>query len=407
MAASDPDPTSPAHEQPLRLLVEFFRLESAGGLLLIAAAAFALILANSPLAHAYQGLLDLPVRLGMGDYAITKPLLLWINDGLMAIFFLLVALEIKREMLSGQLSDRAQLVLPLACACGGAVVPALVYVAFNRGDAAALDGWAIPAATDIAFPLGILSLLGSRAPLGLRLLLSTIAVLDDLIAIVVIAMFYTQGLSVLALLLAGLALIAMIALNRAGVVALTPYLLLGAALWVCVLKSGVHATLAGVATGLLIPLRDRRDPERSPLQRLEHALHPWVAFAILPVFAFANAGLGLAGFGMRNLLAPVPLGIVLGLLLGKPVGVIGAALIARVLGVGQLPENTDFKAIIGMAMLCGIGFTMSLFIGSLAFEHDGAAHIDASRLGILCGSTLAAVLGYLWLHRYLPRAPAP
>ncbi len=366
----------------------------------------ALILANSPFAHAYQTLLDVPVRLGVAGYAIAKPLLLWIDDGLMAIFFLLVALEIKREMLSGQLSNRAQLVLPLVCACGGALVPALIYVAFNRSDATALNGWAIAAATDIAFALGILSLLGSRVPLGLKLLLSTIAVLDDLIAIVIIAMFYTQELSTLALLLAGVVLVVMVVLNRSGVTALTPYLLLGAVLWVCVLKSGVHATLAGVATGLLIPLHDRRDPQRSPLQILEHALHPWVAFAILPLFAFANAGLSLAGFGLRSLLAPVPLGIALGLLLGKPIGVIGAALFARMFGIGQLPDNTSFNALVGMGMLCGIGFTMSLFIGSLAFEHGGAAHVDASRLGILFGSTIAAIFGYAWLSRCLPRTRA-
>ena len=386
----------------MSVLVEFFRLESAGGLLLIAAAMLALILANSPFAHAYQSLLDVPLRLGVADYAIAKPLLLWINDGLMAIFFLLVALEIKREMLSGQLSNRAQLV----CACGGVLVPALIYVAFNRSDATALNGWAIAAATDIAFALGILSLLGSRVPLGLKLLLSTIAVLDDLIAIVIIAMFYTQELSTLALMLAGVALVVMIVLNRSGVTALTPYLLLGAVLWVCVLKSGVHATLAGVATGLLIPLHDRRDPRGSPLQTLEHALHPWVAFAILPLFAFANAGLSLAGFGLRSLLAPVPLGIALGLLLGKPIGVIGAALLARMFGIGQLPDNTSFNVLVGMGMLCGIGFTMSLFIGSLAFEHGGAAHVDASRLGILFGSTVAAIFGYAWLSRYLPRTRA-
>lgn len=373
-------------------------------MLLIAAAAFALILANSPLHDVYQHFLDAPIHLGVGDYALAKPVHLWINDGLMAIFFLVVALEIKREMLSGQLSDRAQLVLPLVCACGGVAMPALLYAAFNHGDATALAGWAIPAATDIAFALGILSLLGSRVPLGLKLLLSTIAVLDDLIAIVIIAIFYTQELSTLALVLASIALLLMIVLNRARVSALWPYLLLGTLMWVCVLKSGVHATLAGVVTGLLIPMNDRRDPENSPLQNLEHALHPWVAFAILPVFAFANAGLSLSGFGPGSMLASVPLGIAIGLVFGKPIGVIGAAWLARSFGIGQLPENTSFKAIIGMGMLCGIGFTMSLFIGSLAFEGGGAAHVDASRLGILCGSVLAAAMGSFWLSRVLPTA---
>ncbi len=389
-------------------LADFFRLEAAGGVVLIAAAVLAMGLANSPLSMAYDRVLELPVQVRVGELDLHKPLLLWVNDGLMAVFFLLVALELKREALSGQLSSVAQLTLPLACAAGGVVVPAAIYALINRGDAAAMAGWAIPAATDIAFALGVLSLLGPRVPIGLKLLLSTIAVVDDLAAILIIAAFYTGELSLLALVLAGVALAAMVVLNRVGVVRLAPYLLLGAVVWVCVLKSGVHATLAGVATGLLIPnsARGRRADDDdsagdSPLQSLEHALHPWVAFAILPLFAFVNAGLDLSGIAFADLLQPLPLGIALGLLLGKTVGVLGAAALARLLGVARLPEGVGPRALIGMALLCGIGFTMSLFIASLAFGDETQA--DAARLGILLGSLAAAAGGGLWLHFALPK----
>jgi NhaA family Na+:H+ antiporter len=335
-------------------------------------------------------------------------LLLWINDGLMAIFFLLVALEIKRETLSGQLSDREQLLLPLLCAAAGVAVPALVFVGINRGDAAAMQGWAIPAATDIAFALGILSLLGSRVPAGMKLLLSTIAVVDDLAAIVIIALFYSGGLSGAALAWAGVAIAGMLLLNRRGVRALTPYLLLGAVVWVCVLKSGVHATLAGVVTGLMIPHVDRNNAvddavEHSPLETLEHALHPWVAYAILPLFAFANAGLALGDFVPADALQPVPLGIALGLLLGKPVGVVGAALLARASGIARFPQGMGMASMVGLGLLCGIGFTMSLFIGSLAFSDDGDLAYS-SVLGVLCASLLAAITGYAWLRATLPAA---
>jgi NhaA family Na+:H+ antiporter len=393
-----------------RALHDFFRLEAAGGILLIGAAILAMMLANSPLSPVYDAFREFPLQARAGTLNIEKPLLLWINDGLMAIFFLLVALEIKREVLSGQLSSRAQLIQPLVCAAAGVAVPGLIYVWINAGDPLATRGWAIPTATDIAFALGILSLLGSRVPVAMKLLLSTIAVLDDLIAIVIIAVFYTSDLSMTALGGAGVVLAIMILLNRLKVRALTPYLLLGAVMWVCVLKSGVHATLAGVATGLLIPHVDKDnqisdEEEYSPLEWLEHALHPWVAYIILPVFAFANAGLALGGMAFSHLLAPVPLGIALGLVLGKPVGIVAAALLAHVSGIARFGEGMNLKAMIGLGLLCGIGFTMSLFIASLAFKgHPELA--EASVLGVLCASVIAAIAGYLWLRVTLPARSA-
>lgn len=390
----------------VRALQEFFRLEAAGGILLIAAAVLAMICANSPLADMYESFHAMPVQVRVGDLNIAKSLLLWINDGLMAIFFLLVALEIKREVLSGQLSSRAQLIQPLLCAAAGVAVPALIYSYVNRGDAQAMQGWAIPAATDIAFALGILSLLGSRAPVAMKLLLSTIAVLDDLAAIIIIAVFYTSDLSTTALMAAAVAIAIMFVLNRRGVRSLAPYLLLGVVVWVCVLKSGVHATLAGVVTGLLIPHVDKRneiddETEHSPLETLEHALHPWVAYGILPVFAFANAGLALGGVALGDVLAPVPLGIALGLVFGKPIGIVSVALLAHVTGLARFGEGLGFKAIVGLGLLCGIGFTMSLFIASLAFEQHPAL-AQASVLGVLSASVIAAVTGYAWLRLTLP-----
>ncbi|MCY7354725.1 MAG: Na+/H+ antiporter NhaA [Lysobacter sp.] len=393
-------------ERAVRGLSEFFRLEAAGGILLIAAAVLALVCANSPLEEFYDGFRELPVALQFGALEIAKPLLLWINDGLMAIFFLLVALEIKREVLSGQLSNRDQLLLPLVCAGAGVAVPAAIFWFINRGDAASMQGWATPAATDIAFALGILSLLGSRVPVSMKLLLSTIAVVDDLAAIVIIAIFYTSGLSMTALGWAAAAIAGMALLNRRGVRALTPYLLLGVVVWICVLKSGVHATLAGVVTGCMIPHVDRNNTvddavEHSPLETLEHALHPWVAYAILPVFAFANAGLALAEFEVGDVLAPLPMGIALGLVLGKPVGIVGAAWLARATGLARFPDGMDYRSMIGLGLLAGIGFTMSLFIASLAFADDGDLYQTAV-LGVLVASVVAAVAGYVWLRLTLP-----
>ncbi len=403
---SHPDSAS-ARRLPRALLalVEFFRLEAAGGITLIAAAALALVAANSPLQDSYEAFRSFNLKVGFGEAVIAKPLLLWINDGLMAVFFLLVALEIKRERLTGQLAGREQLILPLVCATAGVLVPSLLFTALNHGDSPAMRGWAVPAATDIAFALGVLALLGSRVPVGMKLLLSTIAVVDDLIAILIIAVFYSHGMSFVALGLAALVLVAMMLLNRSRVTALWPYLLLGAVLWVCVLKSGVHATLAGVATGLMIPHVDKRNAipdeiEHSPLETLEHALHPWVAYAILPVFAFANAGLVLGGLQMKDALAALPLGIALGLVLGKPIGIVGAALLMRTMGWARFPKGMDLRAMFGLGALCGIGFTMSLFIASLAY--NDRLRYDESVLGILGASVLAAVLGFAWLRAVLP-----
>ncbi|MBF6024961.1 Na+/H+ antiporter NhaA [Lysobacter niastensis] len=398
--------TSPVpSRRALHALSEFFRLEAAGGIVLIVAAALAMIAANSPLAPAYEAFRELPVQVRFGDLDIAKPLLLWINDGLMAVFFLLVALEIKRETLSGQLASRDQLMLPMVCACAGVVVPALLFAALNRGDADAMRGWAVPTATDIAFALGVLALLGSRVPAGMKLLLSTIAVVDDLIAILIIAIFYSHGLSVTALAWAGAAIAGMLLLNRSGVKKLGPYLVLGVVLWVCVLKSGVHATLAGVVTGLMIPHVDRGNAipdehEHSPLESLEHALHPWVAYAILPLFAFANAGLALAGLSLGDMLEPLPMGVVLGLVLGKPIGILGAAFLMRALGWVRFPQGMDVRAMLGLGLMCGIGFTMSLFIASLAYQVP--AHYEEAVLGVLAASLLSAVAGYLWLRATLP-----
>jgi NhaA family Na+:H+ antiporter len=398
---------TPLVDRAGRALAAFFRLEAAGGFMLMAAAAFALLLANSALAPWYESLRAMPVEVRAGSFHIAKPLLLWINDGLMAIFFLLVALELKRERLTGQLAGREQMVLPMACAAAGVLLPALIYYAFNRGDEAALRGWAVPAATDIAFALGVLSLLGSRVPTGMKLLLSTIAVVDDLIAIVIIAVFYSTGLSPVALGGAAVALAGMVVLNRRGITALTPYLVLGVLMWVFVLKSGVHATLAGVATGLMIPHVNRHDAlddetQHSPLETLEHALHPWVAYAILPLFAFANAGLALGGLSWADLRTGLPLGIALGLVFGKTVGIALTALGLRAVGWAPLPAGMTPASVVGLAMLCGIGFTMSLFIASLAYAESSTQNLAVA--GVLAGSLVSAVLGYAWLLWTLPKA---
>ena len=388
----------------LRALSRFFRLEAAGGLILMAAAGLALIASNSPLAAVYQGLQQIPMQVRIGELDIAKPLLLWINDGLMAVFFLLVALEIKRESLSGQLANREQLVLPMVCAVVGVAIPALLFTAFNHDNAVATRGWAVPTATDIAFALGILALLGSRVPSGMKVLLSTIAVVDDLIAILIIAVFDSHGLSIVALAWSCAAVLGMLLLNRLGVRRLAPYLLLGVALWVGVLKSGMHATLAGVVTGLLIPHTHGRDvgtqPAHSPLESLEHALHPWVAYAILPVFAFANAGLTLTGLSVDHLFSPVSAGIVAGLLIGKPFGIVAAAWVLRSMGWSRLPRGMDMRAMVGLGILCGVGFTMSLFIGSLAYT-DPLLYRE-SVLGVLVASVAAALAGYGWLRVTLP-----
>jgi len=368
-------------------------LEAASGLLLIAAAILALIINNSPLSWLYSGLLDTPVVAQIGALKIAKPLLLWINDGLMALFFLLIGLEVKREVLDGQLSKPSQIVLPGAAAIGGMLVPALIYWFLNRDNPAALDGWAIPTATDIAFALGVLALLGKRVPVSLKLFLMTLAIIDDLGAIVIIAIFYSGELSTLSLGLAAACIAALVAMNRLGVVKLGPYMIIGLILWVCVLKSGVHATLAGVTLAFCIPLRTR-NAEPSPLLTLEHALHPWVAYGILPLFAFANAGLSLTGVTAESFTHHVPMGIAVGLLLGKTIGVFGLTWLAVKTGIAALPQGANWGQVLGVAILCGIGFTMSLFVGSLAFVPGASEYAGMDRMGILTGSVFAALIGY-------------
>jgi NhaA family Na+:H+ antiporter len=367
-------------------LRDFLRQEASGGIILMLAAALALIVANSPLGGAYFHALHIDVA-GMS-------LLHWINDGLMALFFLLVGLEIKRELVDGQLTTWSRRALPGIAAAGGMAVPALIYAAINAGNAETLRGWAIPAATDIAFALGVLSLLGSRAPVSLKIFLTTLAILDDLGAVLIIALFYTADLSLPYLGAAAAAIGVLVALNRFRVTALAPYLVVGAALWYCVLQSGVHATLAGVALALTIPIKpspSAPDDAASPLHRLEHGLSPWVAFLIVPIFGFANAGVSFAGVTPEALLDPVPLGVAAGLFVGKQVGVFGAAWAAIKWGLADLPAGSSWLQLYGVAILCGIGFTMSLFIGLLAFD---AQHLqDATKIGVVIGSILSAVLG--------------
>lgn len=375
-------------QRPFSVFREFLDSEAAGGIILMVAAALALIVANSPLAETYFSVL----HAYLGPLSVSH----WVNDGLMAVFFLLVGLEIKREMLDGQLSTWPRRVLPGIAAAGGMLVPALVYVAVNRNNAAALSGWAIPTATDIAFALGVLSLLGSRVPASLKVFLTALAIIDDLGAVIIIAIFYTSGLSLAYLGAAFAVIAALVVLNRMRVMTLVPYLVLGVILWVLVLKSGVHATLAGVALALTIPLERSagigHDLDRSPLHRLEHGLHKIVAFVVIPIFGFANAGVSLAGLSVSALIEPLTLGVAAGLVVGKLVGVFGSSALAIRLGLADLPANAGWTHMIGISLLCGIGFTMSLFIGLLAFAGDVALQ-DAVKVGILAGSFIAAILG--------------
>jgi len=373
------------------------------------AAAAALVIANSPLAPHYFDVLGTKLGFHLGTVMLKESVLHWINDGLMAVFFLLVGLEIKREVLDGQLRGVSRIVLPGIAALGGMVMPALIYVLINLGSPDTLRGWAIPAATDIAFALGILALLGSRVPTSLKIFLTALAILDDLGAIVIIALFYTSELNLFALAMAGALLACLFCLNRAGVLRLTPYLLIGVVLWYFVLKSGVHATLAGVALALTIPLRPQNQGHagaHSPLHALEHALHKPVALLIVPLFGFANAGVSFAGMGLSSLAQPVPLGVALGLFLGKQLGVFGFAWLAIKTGMASLPRHANFTQLYGVALLCGIGFTMSLFIGALAFTDPAA--IDATKIGVLTGSLASAVVGFLLLRASgKPAADAP
>ncbi|WP_150805773.1 Na+/H+ antiporter NhaA [Pseudomonas fluorescens] len=368
----------------------FFAAESAGGLILMAFALAALVVANSPWSAAYFSTLQIKV-LGLSIEH-------WVNDGLMAVFFLLVGLEIKREMLAGQLSNWSQRSLPGFAALGGMLLPALIYIVVNWGNAETIDGWAIPAATDIAFALGVLSLLGKRVPISLKIFLSALAILDDLGAVLIIALFYTSGLSI-SMLLASLGVVVfLMVLNRCGVKRLFPYLAAGGLLWFFMLQSGIHATLTGVILALCIPLGDPNNEHRSPLLYLEEKMHPWVAFAVVPIFGFANAGVSLAGISPNNLIDPVPLGVALGLLVGKQLGVFGLAALAIRFGLAKLPEGCGWLQLYGVALLCGIGFTMSLFIGALAFPN--APHlVDEVKVGVLLGSILSAIFGVVVLLR--------
>ena len=382
--------------------------EAAPGVLLMIAMVAALIVANSGVDW-YGAMFETKATVGIGTWEISKPLLLWINDGLMAVFFLLVGLELKREVLFGELSDRRRITLPLFAAIGGIVVPSGIYAWINWGDELAMNGWAIPAATDIAFALGILAILGSRVPVALKILLTSVAVIDDLAAIMIIALFYTDQLSVASLAWAVVTLVGLLVLNRCAVKSLTPYVLLGIVLWIAVLKSGVHATLAGVALAAFIPATKKSaNGEYGMAERMEHDLHPWVVYAILPVFAFANAGVPIIGLSPRALLEPVPLGIALGLFVGKQIGIFSAAWIAVKVGVASLPAGVNWRQVYGLSALCGIGFTMSLFIGSLAFEGGGGPDYAVDdRLGILTGSFLSAIAGVLILNRTCKKSATP
>ncbi len=388
---------------PIATIREFLRLEAAAGIVLVLSAVLALVMANTFLAPFYRVFLDVPVVVQVGALVLAKPLLLWVNDGLMAIFFFLVGLEIKREVLQGELSSWSQASLPGFAAIGGMAAPALIFVLINLGDPQTLRGWAIPAATDIAFALGVLALLGSRVPAALKIFLLALAIMDDLGAIVIIAVFYTADMSLISLGLAALGIVILACFNIFGVMRLGAYLLVGLAVWVCVLKSGVHATLAGVAVAFFIPLRAKTEDGESPLEHLEHALHPWVAFAILPFFAFANAGVSLEGLTFASLLAPVPLGIAAGLFIGKQIGVFGLSYGAVRLGLAKLPQGVSWLQIYGLSFLTGIGFTMSLFIGTLAY--DDLEHATGVRLGVLLGSLVSGVGGYLLL-RFSSSPPA-
>ena len=380
-----------------RTLNQFINSQSLGGVVLACAAIAALIVSNSPWSAAYDRFMEWPgeLRIGTDWLVLSKSLLHWVNDLWMAVFFFLVGLEIKRELLEGELASRSQALLPAGAALGGMAVPAIIYVAVNWGDAIALRGWAIPAATDIAFALGILVLLGSRVPPALKVFLTAVAIIDDLGAILIIAFFYTDNLSLFALAAAGLGTLLVVVMNRARVMAIGPYVAVGLVIWLFVYKSGIHATLAGVITALAIPLSDGRGG--SPLKAAEHALQPWVAFVVLPMFAFANAGVSLQGVTPGTLMQSIPLGIAAGLVLGKAAGVFGASWLLIRFGGARLPAESDWLQFFGVCLLCGVGFTMSLFIGTLAFEGLDPGYAVQVKLGVLAGSLLAGVLGAVTL----------
>lgn len=385
----------------MRVIVsEFIKKESSAGVLLIIVTIVALILQNSGLSAAYSGFLHTHVEIRFGGFQIAKPLLLWVNDGLMAVFFFLIGLEVKREVMEGHLSSFRQIALPGIAAVGGMVVPALVYIAFNQGESFAMKGWAIPTATDIAFALGVLSLLGNRVPVSLKIFLMALAIIDDLGAIIIIALFYTSDLSTVSISVASLALVVLFAMNRLKVARKAAYILVGMVLWASVLKSGVHATLAGVALAFLIPFSSVGEDGKifSLGKEMEHDLHYWVAFMILPLFAFVNAGVDLRGLSMEAMLTPVPMGIMLGLFIGKQVGVFGFSWVAIKMGIASLPDGGNWRQLYGVSILTGIGFTMSLFVDSLAFDNT-QIYKYADKLAILLGSFLSGIVGYLVLKK--------
>ena len=377
-------------------VASFLKMEAAGGVLLFVAAILAIVMANSPLQGLYQWFLAIPVEIRVGALQVAKPLLLWINDGLMALFFFLVGLELKRELVEGELSDKRNIILPGVGAIGGMLFPALIYVYFNYDDPQAIDGWAIPAATDIAFALGVLTLLGSRVPTSIKIFLTSLAIFDDIGAIIIIAIFYTSKISFEALVVVMLCIPILYTMNRRNVVDKSFYFLIGVIMWTAMLKSGVHATLAGVLLAMFIPMRSKTDPTYSPVARIEHDLHTVVAFFVLPVFAFANAGISLAGFSVGQMTQGVPIGIILGLFIGKQLGIFVFCWLFIKFNWAKLPNNMSFLSLYGTAILCGIGFTMSLFIGSLAFQGAGV-NAYGERLGIIVGSLLSGVVGYLVL----------
>ncbi len=373
--------------------------DAAGGILLIAAAALAMLMANSFLSSLYTGFLNVPVTIQIGAFEIAKPLLLWINDGLMAVFFFMIGLEVKREILEGHLSSKEQIILPGIAAIAGIAAPAAVYYFFNQNDPVGIQGWAIPSATDIAFALGLFALFGSKLPITLKLFLLSVAIFDDIGAIVIIAVFYSTDLSTTSLSVAALGLLALFILNRRQVSAPAAYILVGTVVWAAVLKSGVHATLAGFIIAWFIPIHVKTEDGHPMLKQMEHAIHPWVAFMILPVFAFANAGVSFAGLSFNDIVNPVTLGIALGLFIGKQVGIMGACWLAVKAGIARLPEGTNWQQMYGVTLLCGIGFTMSLFIGTLAFEGQAAAYETYVKLGVILGSLLSAALGSFVIAR--------
>jgi len=383
----------------------FLSKEAISGIILMFSAVLAMILANSPWSTWYDLLLDIPVVVAIGTFEIAKPLLLWINDGLMALFFFLVGLELKREFIEGDLSKPGQVTLPAIGALGGMLIPALCYLVLNYDNAEALNGWAIPTATDIAFALGILAIVGSKVPLSLKVFLTSLAIFDDLGAIIIIALFYTDQLSLTSLVISAVVLTILFILNNRNVISTSPYIFFGVVLWVAVLKSGVHATLAGVVLAFFIPIKGEGD-EPSPLKTLEHNLHSMVAFIILPIFAFANAGIDFSGVGLNDVMAPVPLGIILGLVVGKQLGVFVFCFAAIKLGWAKLPVNVNWTLLYGASLLCGVGFTMSLFIGSLAFEQSGENLIFQDRLGIVIGSLISGVLGFWLIKLGVKKLPA-